>query len=50
MPPWDNKFLGHSYLVSIRPYNELLKMKTTTKTGNNQKLIRKLPEESVEAI
>ena len=35
---------------SIGSYNKLLKMKTRTKTGNNQKFIRNVPEESVEAL
>ena len=35
---------------SISPYNKLLKMKTTKKTGNNQNVSRKVPEESVETI
>ena len=50
MPPCDKKFVGHSLLVKKKPYNKLLKIKTTTKTGNNQKLSRKVPEESVEAV
>ena len=38
------------HIWSIRPYNNLVKVKTTIKSGNNQKLSRKLPKEIVEAI
>ena len=37
-------------LIFLKPYNKLLTMKTTTKTGKNQKFSRKVPEEIVEAI
>ena len=47
MSRWDNKFANH--ISSIRPYNELLTMETTKKTGKNQKF-NKVPEEIVEAI
>ena len=49
MPPWDKDSFGHSF-SSKRPYSKLLKMKTTTKTCNNQKISERVPEESVEAI
>ena len=37
------------HILSIRPYKKLLAMKTTTKTGNNQKFSRKVRDEKVEA-
>ena len=37
-------------ISSIRPYNKLLTMKTTTEAGKNQNFSRKGPEEYVEAI
>ena len=49
MPPLNNEFFA-VHILSIGPYNKLLTMKTTTKTDNNQKFSRKVPEESVEAI
>ena len=39
-----------NHIVLIGSYNKLMKMKITTKTGNNKKLNRKVPEKSVEAI
>ena len=38
------------HILSKRPYKKLLAMKTTTKTGNNQKFSRKVRDEKVEAI
>ena len=48
MPPCDNKLAIHNWPIGL--YNKLLKMKTTTKTGSNQKFSRKVPEERFEAI
>ena len=49
MPPWDNKFVDHLSLDN-ETLKKILKMKTTTKTDNNQKFSRKVREESVKAI
>ena len=48
MPRGDNKFFANR-ISSIRPYNKLMTMKTTTERGKNHKFSRKVPEENVEA-
>ena len=46
----EHKNLFANHISTIRPFNKLLTMKTTTETGKNQKFSRKVPEENVEAI
>ena len=49
MSPWDNKFNGHSYLVN-KTLQQVIEDENNNKDGQQPKLIRKVPEESIEAI
>ena len=50
MPPWNNQFDCQSYFGNKIIQKVIEDEKKRTKTGNNQKFIRNVPEESVEAI
>ena len=49
MPPWDNMFVCRTYLVN-KILQQVIEDENNNKDWQNQKINRKVPEESVEAI